>query len=77
MSADLPAQPGLVTVQLNGERCELPDGATLAQLLDRLDVPAAGVAVALDGAVVPRPAWPSTPLADGASVEVLTAVQGG
>jgi sulfur carrier protein len=42
-----------------------------------LGVPEAGVAVAVDGVVVPRGAWPATVLADGARVEVLTAVQGG
>jgi sulfur carrier protein len=36
-----------------------------------------GVAVALDGEVVPRSAWGTTALRSGAVVEVLTAVQGG
>jgi sulfur carrier protein len=40
-------------------------------------VPQTGVAVAVDGAVVPRAAWPDTVLTDGARLEVLTAVQGG
>ncbi|HEX8959803.1 MAG TPA: MoaD/ThiS family protein, partial [Solirubrobacterales bacterium] len=34
-------------------------------------------AVALDGEVVPRGEWASTPLADGRRVEVLAAIQGG
>ncbi|MCP2260599.1 thiamine biosynthesis protein ThiS [Streptoalloteichus tenebrarius] len=38
---------------------------------------ATGVAVAMDGDVVRRGAWPDTSLRDGATVEVLTAVQGG
>ena len=38
---------------------------------------ARGVAVALDGEVVPRSEWESTPLTDGAAVEVLAAIQGG
>ena len=36
-----------------------------------------GVAVALDGAVVPRALWDRTIVPDGGVVEVLTAVQGG
>lgn len=36
-----------------------------------------GVAAALNETVVPRAQWPSTPLAEGDRVEVLTAVQGG
>jgi sulfur carrier protein len=66
-----------MTLTVNGERWELPDGATLADVLGRLDAPSAGVAVALDGAVVPRRSWPGTSLRDGARIEVLTAVQGG
>lgn len=41
------------------------------------EVPEAGTAVAVDGDVVPRSAWASTALAEGAIVDILTAVQGG
>jgi sulfur carrier protein len=66
-----------MTLTVNGQQWELPHGATLADVLSRLAVPSYGVAVALDGAVVPRASWPGTILRDGAAVEVLTAVQGG
>ena len=36
-----------------------------------------GVAVALDGTVVPRSRWASTEVPEGARVDALTAVQGG
>ena len=36
-----------------------------------------GVAVAVNGTVVPRSTWADVPLADGDTVEVLTAAQGG
>jgi sulfur carrier protein len=54
----------------------LPD-ATLADVLAAHGVPERGVAVAVSGEVVPRASWASTPLREGAVVEVLTAVQGG
>ena len=38
---------------------------------------ARGVAVAVDGEVLPRADWTSTALAEGWHVEVLHAVQGG
>ena len=38
---------------------------------------ARGVAVAIDGEVVPRGRWDDVALADGARVEVVQAVQGG
>ncbi|GLZ32801.1 thiamine biosynthesis protein ThiS [Lentzea sp. NBRC 105346] len=56
---------------------DLPDGATVAHVLELLNAPPSGVAVALDGEVVPRAAWSSTLVPSGGVVEVLTAVQGG
>lgn len=66
-----------MTVTVNGQHWELPDGTVVADVLERLDAPSLGVAVALDGAVLPRGSWPTAVLRDGATVEVLTAVQGG
>ena len=68
-----------MTVVVNGERRELPAGTTVSGLLDALDVPGGvgGVAVAVDGEVVPRGEWDTTKLDDGARVEVLRAIQGG
>lgn len=64
-------------VWINGKPGELADDARVPDALALLGVPGTGVAVAVDGVVVPRGAWPATVLADGARVEVLTAVQGG
>ncbi|MGQ0779237.1 MAG: sulfur carrier protein ThiS [Pseudonocardiales bacterium] len=66
-----------MTLTVNGQPWELPNGSALSDVLDRLSAPSRGVAVAVDGAVVPRMSWPSTALRDGATVEVFTAVQGG
>jgi sulfur carrier protein len=68
-----------VTALVNGEPRELEDGTTVAALVAALGIPAngRGVAVALDGEVVPRGEWPARPVRDGARVEVLTAMQGG
>lgn len=66
-------------IDLNGEPRELPEGATLADAVREsgAECEARGVAVALDGEVVPRGEWGSTPLAQGRRVEVLAAIQGG
>lgn len=66
-------------VTVNGERRELAPGATVASVVELLDVApgARGVAVALDGEVVRRARWSETELADGALVEVVAAIQGG
>lgn len=66
-------------VVVNGERRELAAGTTLAGLVASLaDAPEGrGVAVALDGEVVPRGQWQRTEVSEGARVEVVAAVQGG
>ncbi|MEX2195304.1 MAG: sulfur carrier protein ThiS [Thermoleophilaceae bacterium] len=66
-------------VSLNGERAELADGAhvTAAVAASGAPEPYQGIAVAVDGEVVPRGAWEATELHDGQRVEVLQAVQGG
>ncbi len=64
---------------LNGESSELRGGETVAAALGSLglSLDARGVAVAVDGEVVPRAAWPTFALDADARVEVLTAMQGG
>jgi sulfur carrier protein len=66
-------------ILVNGQSSDLPAGETVAGALGRLglSVDARGVAVAVDGEVVPRAAWESFALATDARVEVLTAMQGG
>lgn len=64
-------------ITCNGE--PLRAGGSVADLVrDRLgDPPRSGIAVAVNGEVVPRATWPDTVLVDGDVVEVVTAVQGG
>ncbi|MGE0068255.1 MAG: sulfur carrier protein ThiS [Solirubrobacterales bacterium] len=66
-------------IELNGEIRELAAGATLAEAAREAGAPesARGVAIALDGEVVPRGEWEATVLQEGQAVEVLAAIQGG
>jgi sulfur carrier protein len=64
-------------VMVNGENRELPDHATVESLVEQLSPPPRGVAVAIDGEVVPRGEWAGTTLPDGAHIEVVAAIQGG
>jgi sulfur carrier protein len=68
-----------VLVTINGSEHELDTGATVADVVGLLSgVPdGRGVAVAVEGSVVPRGAWSRTALDAGARVEVVVAVQGG
>ncbi len=64
---------------VNGQRSDMPAGETVLAVLGRLGLSpdARGVAVAVDGEVVPRADWETFALAQDARVEVLTAMQGG
>lgn len=66
-------------ISLNGQQSDVRAGETVAAALSRLNLTldARGVAVAVDGEVVPRAQWESFALAEHARVEVLTAMQGG
>ena len=66
------------TIRINGETAPFTT-ATLAALLEEkaVDTEQRGIAVALNGEVVPRAAWAETPLKPGDSVEIVRARQGG
>ena len=66
-----------MTVTVNGEPRDVPPGATVASLVEQLSAPSRGIAVAIDGEVVPRGEWTATSLEEGAQVEVVAAIQGG
>ncbi|MFW6597000.1 sulfur carrier protein ThiS [Propionibacteriaceae bacterium Y2011] len=65
---------------LNGTDQEVADHTTIADVVARTrpeDTTGRGIAVAVDKAVVPRARWSDSVLADGARVEIVSAVQGG
>ena len=64
---------------VNGQRLELESGHTIQSLINSLHTApeGRGLAVAVDGQVVPRAAWARTVLEEGARVEIVAAVQGG
>ena len=66
-------------VVLNGERRDLAPDATVREAVTASGAPSEGrgVAVALDGEVVPRRMWDELALREGQRVEVVQAVQGG
>jgi sulfur carrier protein len=66
-------------IRVNGESEPFAAPKTLAALLEEktVDTGQRGIAVALNGAVVPRAAWPATRLNPGDSIEIVRARQGG
>ena len=66
-------------VFVNGTEKELREHAIVSDAVAtvRSDISGRGIAVAVNGAVVPRGSWAETELKDSDRVEVLTAVAGG
>ena len=64
-------------VLVNDEAVELPEGASVADLIERLGFAGRGVAVERNLEIVPRSRHGETQLADGDRLEVVTLVGGG
>jgi sulfur carrier protein len=66
------------TINVNGKTEPLATASLAALLAEKaVDTGQRGIAVALNGAVVPRGAWTATPLRAGDRVEIVRARQGG
>ena len=61
----------------NGQPREIPDGTTVAGLLDALKLTGKPVAVEVNLELVPRQQHPEHRLAEGDRVEIVTLVGGG
>jgi sulfur carrier protein len=64
-------------ILLNGEARALPNGCTLARLLDDAGLAQRRVAVEVNGEIVPRARHDAQVLADGDRVEIVHALGGG
>jgi sulfur carrier protein len=71
------ANSHFVKATINGEERELPDGMTVAALLEQLGVVRNGIAVAKNDRVVRRAQYESSEIADGDAIEIIKAVAGG
>jgi sulfur carrier protein len=68
-----------MNVLVNGRTVDLDEGATVADLVERVapQRTGRGVAVAINGEVVARTEWGEAALSPDDQVEVLTAIGGG
>jgi len=66
-----------VELIVNGTGRTLPEGVTVAEVVRTVTDRERGLAVAVNGEVVPRGGWSASVLRDGDRVEVLSATQGG
>lgn len=66
-----------MTLHINGEPRDFPEGLTLATLVAQLGMKTDRVAVELNLEIVPRADWESTFLKDGDKLEIVHFVGGG
>jgi sulfur carrier protein len=68
-----------MTVVVNGAERDVRAGTSVATLVEQVaaEPTGAGIAVAVNGEVIPRGSWEERTLEDGDAVEVVAAVQGG
>ena len=64
-------------ILINGAAHQVADDMSLDRAVALISSAASGVAAAVNGELVRRVSWPSTRLAAGDQIEVLSAVQGG
>ena len=64
-------------IQVNGDTHELPDGLSVAGLLERLKIEPLRAAVERNKQLIRRSAHGATVLADGDAIEIVTLVGGG
>jgi sulfur carrier protein len=62
---------------VNGTERSLPDGSTVAQLIEQMSLTGRRIAVERNGEIVPRSLHPQAALADGDRLEIVVAVGGG
>ncbi|MCC5838750.1 MAG: sulfur carrier protein ThiS [Opitutales bacterium] len=62
---------------LNDQPCSAPDATRLETFLHDKFGARTGIAIAVDGTVVPRTEWAATPLSEGMDILVIEATQGG
>lgn len=62
---------------INGEVFDLPEGLTVAQLLEHLQTPERGIAVAKNDTVVRRSRFEHERVDEGDRIEIIRAVAGG
>ena len=66
-----------IEIVVNGESRAIPAGQSILELLHRLQLDPARVAVELDRRIVKQPRWAETVLEPGAQVEIVQFVGGG
>jgi thiamine biosynthesis protein ThiS len=66
-----------MTISLNGETADTCEAKTVAELIERYELPPQSILVEHNGLAVHRHEWPKRPLAEGDRIEFIRVVAGG
>jgi sulfur carrier protein len=66
-----------MNISINGDRKSVPDGATLARILELFNIVAATIVVEHNGVIVPSDSFTGPPLSEGDQLEFIRFVGGG
>ena len=64
-------------ISLNGETVDTREAKTIAELIDRYQLPPQSILVEHNGLAVPRHEWAQRLLSDGDRIELIRVVAGG
>ena len=64
-------------ISLNGETVDSREAKTIAELIERYNLPPQSILVELNGLALHRHEWPNRPLAEGDRIEFIRVVAGG
>ena len=64
-------------VAVNGESVDIREAKTIAELIDRYQLPPQSILVEHNGLALHRREWPERPLAEGDRIEFIRVVAGG
>jgi len=71
------AVTGCISIRLNGETRRIPSGATVADLLQMLEIQGDRIAVEVNRSIVRRPDWNGAVIEPDSAVELVQFVGGG
>lgn len=64
-------------VQVNSKEVDLTDASTLSQLTAQLELPVAGIAIAVNNQMIPRTEWDGFVLHESDNLTIIKAACGG
>ena len=64
-------------IEINNKPHTIQDGTTISLLIENLNIPLAGTAIAVNMKVIPKKLWDETILSDGDKITLIRATCGG